>query len=253
MGPDTMIFVFWMSSFKPTFSLSSFTFIKRLSSSSSFSAIKVVSPAYLRLLIFLLAILIPACVSSSLAFHMIYSVYKLNKQGDNIQPWRIPFPILNQLIVPCLVLTVASWPIYRFLQKQGKWCCSHLFKNFPQFFVIHTVKGFGLVNEAEEDVFFWNCLAFSMIQWILAIWSLGSSVFLKCNLNIWKYSVHILLKPDLENFEHYFASMWDECKCAVIWTFFDIVFLWDWNENDLFQSCSHWWVFQICLHLSAAV
>ena len=86
MGPDAMIFVFRMLSFKPTFSLSSFTFIKRLLSSSSLSAIRVVSSAYLRLLIFLLAIFIPACASSSPASHMTYSAYKLNKQGDDIQP-----------------------------------------------------------------------------------------------------------------------------------------------------------------------
>ena len=84
MGLDAMILVFWMLSFKPTFSLSSFTFIKRLFSSSSLSAIRVVSFAYLRLLIFLPAILFPACASSRPAFHMMYSAYKLNKQGDNI-------------------------------------------------------------------------------------------------------------------------------------------------------------------------
>ena len=86
MGPDAMIFVFSMSSFKPTSSLSSFTFIKRLFHSSSLSAIRVVSSAYLRLLIFLPAILIPACTSSSPAFLMMYSASKLNKQGDNTQP-----------------------------------------------------------------------------------------------------------------------------------------------------------------------
>ena len=80
MGPDAMIFVFWMLSFKPTFSLSSFTFIKRLFSSSSLSAIRVVSSAYLRLLIFLLAILIPAYASSSPAFLMMYSAYKFHTQ-----------------------------------------------------------------------------------------------------------------------------------------------------------------------------
>ena len=88
------------------FSLSSFTFIKRLFS-SSLSAIRVVSSAYLRLLIFLPAILIPDCASSSPAFLMMYSAYKLSKQGDNIQPWRTPFPIWNQSVVPCPVLTVA--------------------------------------------------------------------------------------------------------------------------------------------------
>ena len=120
-GLDAMILVFWMLSFKPTFSLSSFTFIKKLFSSSSLSAIRVMSSSYLRLLIFLLAILIPACASSSLAFHMMYSAYNLNKQGDNMQPWHIPFPIWNQSVVPGPVLTVASWPAYRFLRRQVNW------------------------------------------------------------------------------------------------------------------------------------
>ena len=119
IGPDAMIFVFWMLSFKPTFSLSSFTFIKRLFS-SSLSAIRVVSSAYLRLLIFLPAILIPACAYSSPAFLMMYSAYKLNKQGDNIQPWHTPLPIWDQSVVPCLVLTVASWPACRFLKRQDR-------------------------------------------------------------------------------------------------------------------------------------
>ena len=106
MGPDAMIFLFWMLSFRSTFSLSSFTFIKRLFSSSSLSAIRVVSSEYLRLLIFLPAILIPACASPSPAFLMMYSAYKLNKQGDSIQPWHTPFLIWNQSVVPCPVLTV---------------------------------------------------------------------------------------------------------------------------------------------------
>ena len=126
MGPDAMILVFWMLSFKPTFPLSSFTFIKRLFSSSSLSAIRVVSSAYLRLLIFLLAILIPACASSSPVFLMMYSAYKLNKQSDNIQPWCTPFPIWNPSVVPCPVLTVASWPAYRFLKRQVRWSGIHI-------------------------------------------------------------------------------------------------------------------------------
>ena len=81
----------------------------------------MVSSAYLRLLIFLPAILIPACASSSSAFLMMYSAYKLNKQGDSIQPWRTPFPIWNQSVVPSPVLTVASWPAYRFLKRQVRW------------------------------------------------------------------------------------------------------------------------------------
>ena len=90
-------------------------------SSSSLSAIRVVLSAYLRLLIFLPAILIPAYTSSSLAFRMMYSAYKLNKQGDNIQPCCTPFLIWNQSVVPCPVLRVASWPAYRFLRRQVRW------------------------------------------------------------------------------------------------------------------------------------
>ena len=85
------------------------------------SAIKVVSSAYLRLLIGLPAVLIPGGYSSSLAFHMMYSAYKVNKQGDNIQPWCAPFPTLNQSVVPRLILTVASGPAYRFLRRHVRW------------------------------------------------------------------------------------------------------------------------------------
>ena len=138
---------FWMLSFNPAFSLSSFAFIKRLFS-YSLSAIRVVSSAYLRLLLFLPAISIPACASSSPAFHIVYSAYKLNKQGDNIQPWHTPFPIWNQSVVSCPVLTIASWPAYRFLRMQVRWAGIPISKNFPQFVVIHTVKGFVVVNKA---------------------------------------------------------------------------------------------------------
>ena len=117
MGPDAMILVFSVLSFKPTFSVSSFTFIKRLFSSSSLSAIRVVSSAYLRLLIFLAEILIPACAPSSPVFLMMYSANKLNKQGNSIQPWHTSFPIWNQSVVLCTVLTVASWLAYRFLKR----------------------------------------------------------------------------------------------------------------------------------------
>ena len=121
MGPDAMILVFWMLGFKAAFSLSSFTLIKSLFISSLLSAIRMVPSAYLRLLIFLPAILIPACASSIPAFHVMFSAYKLNKQGDNIQPQCTPFPISNQSVVPCPVLTVASWPAYNFLRRQVRW------------------------------------------------------------------------------------------------------------------------------------
>ena len=91
-----------------------------------------------------------------------------------------------------------------------------------------------------------------MIQCMLAIWSLGSSAFSKSSLHIWIFSIQVLLKSSLENFEYYLASMWDECKCAVVWTFFGIAFLRDWNETDLFQSCDHCWVFQICWHIECS-
>ena len=120
IGPKAMILVFWMLSCKPAFSLYSSTFIKRLFSFCLFSAIKVVSSAYLRLLLFISAVLISACDSSSLTFCMMWSAYKLNKQGDNIQPWRT-FPILNQSVVSCMVLSVASWHAYRFLRRQVRW------------------------------------------------------------------------------------------------------------------------------------
>ena len=135
------ILVFWMFTFKPVFSLSSFSFIKRLFSFFSLYAIRVVSSAYLKLLIFLLAILIPACASSSQIFHTMYSAYKLNKQNDSIQPWHTSFPIWNQSIVPCLVLIVVSWPNlwcilkviltlalnHKDIVKSGRWDCSFCF------------------------------------------------------------------------------------------------------------------------------
>ena len=164
MGPDAIILVFWMLSFKPVFSSSSFTFIKKLFSSSLLSVIRVESSAYLRLLIFLPAILIPACASSSQAFHIMCSAYQLNKQGDNIQPWLTSFSILNQFVVPCPLLTVASWPAYRFLRRQVRWY--GILKNFPQFVVIHTVKSFGIVNKAEKDVF----LELLLFQWSSGCW-----------------------------------------------------------------------------------
>ena len=107
---------------------------------------------------------------------------------------------------------------------------SHLFKNFLQFAEIHRVKAFGMVNKAEVDVFLELSSFFHDPVDVGNLIS-GSSAFSKTSLNIWKFSVHILLKPGLENFEHYLASMWDECNCEVVWTFFGIAFLWDWSEN----------------------
>ena len=174
MGLYAMILVFWMLSFKPTFLLSSFTFIKRLISSSSLSAIRVLSSAYLRLLIFLAAILIPACASSSPAFHMMYSAYKLNKQGDNRQPWLTPFAIWDQPVAPCPLLTVASWPVYRFLRRQVR--CSGIPISFRIFHsLLWSTQLKALVwSMKQEYIFFWNSLAFSMIHrcWQFDLWFL---------------------------------------------------------------------------------
>ena len=107
---------------------------------------------------------------------------------------------------------------------------SHLLKNFPQFVVIYSVKGFGIVNEAEVDVFLKFSCFFDDPTDVGNLIS-GSSAFSKASLNVWTLMVHVLLKPGLEDFEHYFARVWDECNCVVVWTFFGIAFLWDWNEN----------------------
>ena len=107
---------------------------------------------------------------------------------------------------------------------------SHLFQNFPQFSVIHTVKGFGIVKKAEIDVFLELSCFFDDPADVGNLIS-GSSAFPKTSLNIRKFTVHILLKPGLENFEHYLTSVWDEYNCAVVRAFFGIAFLWDWNEN----------------------
>ena len=107
---------------------------------------------------------------------------------------------------------------------------SPLLKNFPQFVVIHTVKGLGIVNKAETDVSLELSCFFNDPTDVGNLIS-GSPGFSESSLNIWKFTVHILLKPGLKNFEHYFVSMWDECNYAVVWAFFGIAFLWDWNEN----------------------
>ena len=110
---------------------------------------------------------------------------------------------------------------------------SHLFQNFPQFAVIHTVKGFSIVNKAKVDVFLeLSCFFYDPTD--VGNLISGSSAFSKSSLNMWNFMVQVLLKPGLENFEYYFTSVWDECNCAVVWTFFGIAFLWDWNANWTF-------------------
>ena len=94
-------------------------------------------------------------------------------------------------------------------------CYSHLLKNFPPFVVIHTVKGFGVVNKSKAGIFLEISCFFDDPADVGNLTS-GSSAFSKTSLNIWKFTVHVLLKPGLENFEHYFTSVQGECNCAVV-------------------------------------
>ena len=116
---------------------------------------------------------------------------------------------------------------------------SHLLQNFPQFIVIHTVEGFGVVNKAEIDGFLELSCFFDDPEDIGNLIS-SSSAFSKTSLNIWKFLVHVLLKPGLENFEHYFPSLWDECNCVVVWAFFGIAFIRDWIERDTRKAPPIW-------------
>ena len=142
-----------------------------------------------------------------------------------MQPWHTPFPIWKQSVVPCPVLTVVLTCIQISREAGQVVWYSYVFQNFPQFVVIHTVKGFSIVSETEVDVFLeFSCFFCDPVD--VGNLISGSSAFSKSSLNIWKFLVHILLKPSLENLEHYFASMWDECSCGVVWTFFGIAFLW---------------------------
>ena len=143
------------------------------------------------------------------------------------------FPSLEPLSCS---MSSSNW--YSFIRRQVRWSGIPrlFFKNFPHFAVIHTVKGFGIVNKAEVVVFSGTFLLF---QWSNRYFQFDlfckfSSSFSKSSLSIWKFMAPILLKPGLENFEHYFASMWDECNYVVVWTFFGIAFLWDWDENRPF-------------------
>ena len=117
--------------------------------------------------------------------------------------------------------------------------------------MIHTAKGSGVVNKAELELFYFFDDPVDAGNLISA-----SSAFSKSSLNIWKFMDHLLLairgnisKPSLENFQYYLADMWDECNCAIVWTFFGIAFLWIGMKTDLFQSCGHCRVFRICWHI----
>ena len=140
------------------------------------------------------------------------------------------FPKLEPGVVPCPVLTVASWLAYMFLRRQVRWSGIPISWRIFQFVVIHTVKGFSIVHEGEVDIFLEFSCFFYDPMYVGSLISVFPA-FSKSSLNIWKFAVHGLLKPCLEKFEHYFASVWDECNCVVVWTVFGIAFVWNWNEN----------------------
>ena len=160
---------------------------------------------------------------------MMFSAYKLNNQVTIYsldillsQFWTNLFFHIGS---NCCFLTCVQVS-----QEQVRWSGILISLRIFQLVVIHTVKGFSVVSEAEVDVFLeFSCIFYDWMDGVNLI--SGSSAFSKSSLNIWKFSVHVLLKPGLENFERYFASMWDECNCVVVWVFFGIAFLWDWNKN----------------------
>ena len=160
-----MILVFWMLSFKPTFSLSAFTFIKRLFSSSSLSAVRVMLSAYLRLLIFLLAILIPACASSCPAFLTMYYAYKLKKQGDNIQPWRTSFSYLESVCCSMSSSNCCFLTCTQNSQEAGQWMLA-----------------------------IWSLLPLSFLK---PAWTSGSSWFMYCWSLAWRILSTTLLECEM--------------------------------------------------------
>ena len=139
----------------------------------------------------------------------------------------LSFPIWKQS-VPCPVLTVASWPAYRFLKRQVRWSGIPISWRISRSLLWSTQRLWH--SQKSWSRCFSGTLFFDDPADVGNLIS-DSSAFYKSSLNIWKFTVCVLLKPSLENFEHYFASMWDECSCAVGWAFFGIAFLRDWNEN----------------------
>ena len=175
---------------------------------------------------------------------MTCSAYKLNQQGDNIQPWRMPSPILIQFIFPCLLLTVAFWTAYKFLRRQVRFVWySHLINNFPLCCDPHCS-----VRSMKQTIF-WNSLAFSMFQQMLPIWSLvhlpflnpawtsGSSRFTLCWSLAWK-----ILIITLRALEMSAPVQWLEHSLT-------LPFLRTGMRIDLFQSSGHCWLFQIFWHI----
>ena len=170
------------------------------------------------------------------------AAYSLKYSFPNLEPVSFSISGSNCCFLTCIQIS----------QEAGKvvWY-SHPFKNFPQFVVIYTVKGFGIINKAEVD-FLKKLSCFFCDPMVVGNLISDSSAFSKSILNIWKFIVHVLLKPGSENFEHYFASVWYECNWLVVWITLTLPLFGIEMKTDLFQSCGHCWVFQICWHIECS-
>ena len=151
------------------------------------------------------------------------TIYSLVVHFSNLEPVCCSMSSSNCCFLTCIQISQEAGQVVWY---------SHLLKNFLQFAVIHTVKGFRVVSETEVGDFLeFPCFFYDPVD--VGNLTSGSSAFLKSSLNIWKFMVHVLLKPGLKNSEHYFSSMWNDCSFAVVWAFFGFAFLWDWNEDHL--------------------
>ena len=163
----------------------------------------------------LLAILTPACVSSSLALCMMHSAYKSNKQGENIQAWHTPFPILNlESVAPGMVLTVAFDLHKSFSGGQVRWSGISISLRISTMCCDPHRQIFRVVIEAEVDVLLeFSCFSYDPTD-VGSLMS-GPSDFSKSSLYIWNFSVHALLKSSLKDFEQNLTSMWNSLsyKC----------------------------------------
>ena len=163
------------------------------------------------------------------------TIYSLTYSFSYLEPVCCSLSSSNCCFLTCIQISQEAGKVILYF---------HLFKNVPQFVVVHTLKGFSVVNEAEVAVFLeFSCFFYDPMD--VGNLISGSSAFTKSSLYIWKFSVQVLLKPGLENFEHYFANTWNVCNCAVVWTFFVIALFGIGMKSDIFQSCGHCWVFQI--------
>ena len=184
--------------------------------------------------------------------HNFHDILHINKQGDSMQPWHTPCPIWNQSVLPCPVLTVASRPAYRFLRRQVRWSGIPIsWRIFHS--LLWSTQSKALASSIKQKwMFFWNSLAFCIIQWMLAIWSLVPlpflntvwtseiSPFMYCWGLAWRILTITLLACEMsatvQSFEHSLV----------------LLFLGIGMKTDLFQSCGHCWVFQISWHIECS-